>query len=232
MHAVRRILAAAATTILLAGLTACGDTAEEEPAAQESATEAEPETEAESDSETEDSAEEPRGTAVEHIWVDDSWTVDEVEDLCGDMDLSPAQYSDQEGSFVCGPTAASALACRVGVEDLVLCITNAADRTALSFTSDRAVEDAPAMPANEDALPIQVTLPEDVTCEPIAHDHGQHFEDSFSWYACDDGSELLTDEDIANTFSVEGDAWTVQRSIDQGAPEEVVAERVTFAGTE
>lgn len=199
---------------------------------EESDTETESETDSGTESDTEDPADEPGTTAVDHLWVDDSWTIEEVEDLCGDMDLFPSQYSDQEGSFTCGPTAASALACRVGADDLVLCITNASDRMALSFTSERAVSDAPAMPANEDALPLQVTLPEDVTCEPLSHDHGEHFEDSFSWYACDDGSELLTDEDIANTFTVEGDAWTVQRSIDQGAPEEVVAERVTFAGTE
>jgi 6-phosphogluconate dehydrogenase (decarboxylating) len=54
----------------------------------------------------------------------------------------------------------------------------------------------------------------------------------FSWYDCSDGSELLTDEDIMNTFAVEGGTWTVQRSMDQGAPEAVVAETVTFAGTE
>lgn len=170
-------------------------------------------------------------TSVEHLWVDDSWTLEEIDDICGEMDLSPANYSDQEGFFSCGPTAASALACQVEAENLVYCITNAPDRSAISFASDKAAEDAGRMPANEDALPIQVTLPGGVTCQPISHDHDQHFEDMFSWYSCDDGSELLTDEDITNTFAVEGETWTVQRSVDNGAPEEVVAETVTFAGT-
>lgn len=170
-------------------------------------------------------------TSVEHLWVDDSWTLEEIDDICGEMDLSPANYSDQEGFFSCGPTAASALACQVEAENLVYCITNAPDRSAISFASDKAAEDAGRMPANEDALPIQVTLPGGVTCQPISHDHDQHFEDMFSWYSCDDGSELLTDEDITNTFAVEGETWTVQRSVDKGAPEEVVAETVTFAGT-
>ena len=169
-------------------------------------------------------------TSVEHLWIDDSWTIEEIDDICGEMDLSPANYSDQEGFFTCGPTAASALACQVEAENLVRCITNAPGRSAISFTSDKAAEDAGAMPANEDALPIQVTLPEGVTCQPISHDHDQHFEDMFSWYSCDDGSELLTDEDITNTFAVEGETWTVQQSVDKGAPEEVVAETVTFAG--
>ena len=170
-------------------------------------------------------------TSVEHLWIDDSWTIEEIDDICGEMDLSPANYSDQEGFFTCGPTAASALACQVEAENLVRCITNAPGRSAISFTSDKAAEDAGAMPANEDALPIQVTLPEGVTCQPISHDHDQHFEDMFSWYSCDDGSELLTDEDITNTFAVEGETWTVQQSVDKGAPEEVVAQTVTFAGS-
>lgn len=170
-------------------------------------------------------------TSVEHLWIDDSWTIEEIDDICGEMDLSPANYSDQEGFFSCGPTAASALACQVEAENLVRCITNAPGRSAISFTSDKAAEDAGAMPANEDALPIQVTLPEGVTCQPISHDHDQHFEDMFSWYSCDDGSELLTDKDITDTFAVEGETWTVQRSVDKGAPEEVAAETVTFAGS-
>lgn len=170
-------------------------------------------------------------TSVEHLWVDDSWTIEEIDDICGEMDLSPANYSDQEGFFSCGPTAASALACQVEAENLVYCITNAPGRSAISFASDKAAEDAGTMPANEDALPIQVTLPDGVTCQPISHDHDQHFEDMFSWYSCDDGSELLTDEDITNTFAVEGETWTVQQSVDKGAPEEVVAETVTFAGS-
>jgi hypothetical protein len=211
------------------------DPAEEDTSAEEETTGAEDEDPSEDGSGDEESGEGTGGTgttAVEHLWVDDSWEIQEVDDLCGEMDLSPAPYSDQEGFFTCGPTAASALACQVEGESLVHCITNGAGRTALSFTSDRAAESAGAMPANEEALPLLVTLPGDVTCEPLAHDHDEHFEGMVSWYDCSDGSELLTDEDIMNTFAVEGGTWTVQRSMDQGAPEAVVAETVTFAGTE
>lgn len=215
-----------------------GDADEDSPSAEESggsdetgdSEESEGEESEDSDDAGETGAAGSGATSVEHLWVDDSWTVEEIDDICGEMDLSPANYSDQEGFFTCGPTAASALACQVEAENLVRCITNAPGRSAISFTSDKAAEDAGAMPANEDALPIQVTLPEDVTCQPISHDHDQHFEDMFSWYSCDDGSELLTDEDITDTFAVEGETWTVQRSVDKGAPEEVVAETVTFAG--
>ncbi len=254
LHAVRRALAAAAAPLLIAGLAACGSS--EEPAATEQAPTVEgtdeeqspaeePEDDAEEDSPSAEQPEEPEAsddagetgaagsgtTSVEHLWIDDSWTIEEIDDICGEMDLSPAHYSDQEGFFSCGPTAASALACQVEAENLVYCITNAPGRSAISFASDKAAEDAGAMPANEDALPIQVTLPEGVTCQPISHDHDQHFEDMSSWYSCDDGSELLTDEDITNTFAVEGETWTVQRSVDKSAPEEVVAETVTFAGS-
>lgn len=254
MHAVRRTLAAAAAPLLLVALAACGGS--EEPVATEEApagestgaeaTEDEPSEEATTEAtEDETTAEEvtgqetsgasdapdPATTAVEHLWVDDSWEIEEVEDLCGEMEPSPAPYSDQEGFFTCGPNAASALACQVEAENLVRCITNAPGRSAISFASDKAAESAGALPANEEALPIQVTLPGDVTCEPLSHDHGRHYEGMFSWYACSDGSELLTDEDIQNTFAVVGETWTVQQSVDQGAPEEVVAETVTFAGT-
>lgn len=215
-----------------------GDADEDSPSAEESggsdetgdSEESEGEESEDSDDAGETGAAGSGATSVEHLWVDDSWTVEEIDDICGEMDLSPANYSDQEGFFTCGPTAASALACQVEAENLVRCITNAPGRSAISFTSDKAAEDAGAMPANEDALPIQVTLPEGVTCQPIFHDHDQHFEDMFSWYSCDDGSELLTDEDITDTFAVEGETWTVQRSVDKGAPEEVVAETVSFAG--
>lgn len=98
-----------------------------------------------------------------------------------------------------------ALACQVEAENLVRCITIAPGRSTISFASDKAAEDAGTMPANEDALPIKVTLPEGVTCQPISHDHDQHFEDMFSWYSCDDGSELLIDEDITDIFAVEGE---------------------------
>lgn len=257
----RTLAAAAAAPLLVAGLAACGSSEEPAASEQAPTVEEQSQAEEPEDSEAPEGSESPEDqgsdgpehsegeesgdsddageteatgsgtTSVEHLWIDDSWTIEETDDICGEMDLSPANYSDQEGFFSCGPTAASALACQVEAENLVYCITNAPGRNAISFASDKAAEDAGTMPANEDALPLQVTLPGGVTCQPISHDHDQHFEDMFSWYSCDDGSELLTDEDITNTFAVEGETWTVQRSVDKGAPEEVVAETVTFAGT-
>lgn len=52
-----------------------------------------------------------------------------------------------------------------------------------------------------------------------------------SWYPCADGSELLTDESIDDTFDDDEDTWTVDRSVDQGAPTEMPVKTAVFAGT-
>lgn len=176
-------------------------------------------------------ADAPDSTEIAHVWVEDDWEIGQIdEDLCeGEGFMNPSQYSDQEAFFSCGPIAASALACRVEAENLVHCITSATGRTAISFESDAAAESGSAFEADEEALPIEVTLPDGTTCAPTAHDHGEHYQDYFSWYLCEDGSELLTTEDIQDTFE-RGESWTVQHSVDQGAPQEVTLETVTFAG--
>ena len=53
----------------------------------------------------------------------------------------------------------------------------------------------------------------------------------FSWYDCSDGSELLTEEHIADTFDDE-EIWTVQRSTGKGKPVETPVAKVVFAGKE
>ncbi len=227
MRTVRCLLAALAAPVLVLGLAACAGS--DEPAAGDGTTTERTTEDPTTEETTSEEAPSPV-TGVEHVWIDDSWEVQEIDDLCAMIEPSPAPYSDQEGFFTCGPNAASALACQVEEDGLARCITSLPDRSGISFTSEQAA--ATDLPANEDALPIQVTLPDDVTCNPVSHDHAEHFEDYFSWYACSDGSELLTDEDISNTFSIEGDAWTVRRSIDQQAPEEVVLTTATFAGTD
>jgi hypothetical protein len=171
-------------------------------------------------------------TEIAHVWVEDDWKIEQIdEDLCeGEGFMNPSQYSDQEAFFSCGPIAASALACQVDAENLVHCFTSATGRTAISFESDAAAESGGTFEANEEALPIEVTLPDGTTCAPTAHDHGEHYQDYFSWYLCEDGSELLATEEIQDTFE-RGESWTAQHSVDQGAPEEVTLETVTFAGT-
>ncbi|WP_299300908.1 hypothetical protein [uncultured Brachybacterium sp.] len=67
------------------------------------------------------------------------------------------------------------------------------------------------------------------TCTTISHDHDQHWDGMFSWYRCDDGSELLTTEDIADTFE-HGETWTVQRSTDKGEPESTAVLSAVYAG--
>lgn len=43
--------------------------------------------------------------------------------------------------------------------------------------------------------------------------------------------ELLTDESIDDTFDDDEDTWTVDRSVDQGAPTETPVKKAVFAGT-
>lgn len=52
----------------------------------------------------------------------------------------------------------------------------------------------------------------------------------FSWYGCSDGSELLTEEQIADTFDDAEQAWTVERSTNKGKPVETPVAKAVFAG--
>ena len=79
-------------------------------------------------------------------------------------------------------------------------------------------------------VPLHVTLPDGNRCYVLAHDQSEHWGGKFSWYGCDDGSELLTDDDLTGTFQRDGDTWTVQRSVDQGEPTETALTEVVFAG--
>ena len=241
----RRMYAALAAPILTLALAACGSAEEapesppdepvqEEPAEDGDSSSDDDGEESEDGSDSDQGGESKGGAATEiaHVWVEDDWEIEQIdEDLCeGEGFMNPSQYSDQEGFFSCGPIAASALACQVEAENLVTCITSATGRTAIAFESDTAGESGGTFEAKEEALPIEVTLPDGTTCAPTAHDHGEHYQDYFSWYLCEDGSELLATEEIQDTFE-RGESWTAQHSVDQGAPEEVTLEMVTFAGT-
>lgn len=52
----------------------------------------------------------------------------------------------------------------------------------------------------------------------------------FSWYGCSDDSEPLTEEHIGGTFDDDEQAWTVERSTDQGKPVETPVTKAVFAG--
>lgn len=231
----RRILALLAAPVLAAGIAACGS---DEPAENSSAGEApsqeqaptEEESPAEEDSSPEqDGSEdsEPRGTVIESLWIDDSWTIQQVEeDLCEMGGGYPSQYAEQEDLFVCGPTAAGAEAC--ALEDgTVQCIVDPVGRQAIEFDSPTAPEQLD--PREDEPLPLIVELPDGAVCATISHDHDQHWEGMFSWYRCDDGSELLTPETIGETFD-RGEPWTVQRSVDGAEPEETAVDTAVFAG--
>lgn len=175
-------------------------------------------------------------TAIEHIWIDDSWSVDDSQadyDHCAQGGAYASPWSDQEGYFICGSNAAGLKACRItpGSEE-VLCIVDGLDKTAARFTSPTAAETADG-PLDEEQppIPLYVALADGAVCAPITRDHDQHFGGMFSWYRCDDGSELLTADEIDATFEKEdGGIWTAQRSVDKGAPEQVRVARAVFAG--
>ena len=171
-------------------------------------------------------------TDVVSVWVDDSWNIEESEeDFCSYGGAYPSQFSDDGYLFTCGPTAASALACDLEDDGTVLCITNAAEKQALRFPSPSLVAEGPPEPDGGSAtVPLHVTLSDGNRCYVLAHDHSQHWGGKFSWYGCDDGSELLTDDDLVGTFDRDGDTWTVQRSVDQGEPTETALTEVLFAG--
>lgn len=86
------------------------------------------------------SSPESRGTAMTSLWIDDTWSIEQVdEDLC-ELDCGyPTQYSAQEDLFVCRPTAAGAQAC--ALEDgTVQCIVDPVGERAIEFGSPTAPE--------------------------------------------------------------------------------------------
>lgn len=177
-------------------------------------------------------SDEPAGTAIESLWVDHSWTIEDVdEDLCA-SGISESAHSEQEDMVACGPTAAGAEACALEGDQEVLCIVNAIDKQAIRFDSPTAADPSTEVwPSEQDPVPLYAELPEGVTCSTVSHDHDQHWNGLFSWFVCDDGSELLTEDTIDATFSRgDGDLWTAQRSVDKGEPEETAVESMTYAG--
>lgn len=219
----------------------------EESAAEESTTEvtSEDPTESASDesghpSDDESSSEDSSGsdpatapaTEVAEIWVDGTWKVEKQdEDICEMSGLSTSNYSQQDHLFTCGPTAANALACTYQDGGRTTCIVDPIGKQAIRFDSPTADDwDGEMDPREGDPIPMYVELPDGTTCLVAAHDHSKHWNQKFSWYPCEDGSELLTDESIEDTFDRDDETWTVQRSVDRKKPEETAVTRASFAG--
>ena len=172
-------------------------------------------------------------TTISTVWVDDSWTVEQLtDDLCAQGGLTEATFSKQDELFTCGPTAASAKACTFADGGKTTCITDPLGRKAIRFTSPTVDNwDGQMHPRGQEVIPMYVVLDDDTTCAVASHDHGQHWQGRFSWYPCSDGSELLADEMIEDTFDSDAAAWTVDRSVDQGKPTSTRVKTAVYAGT-
>lgn len=125
--------------------------------------------------------------------------------------------------------AAGALACADEGDGETVCMTNAAKRTAMRFSSPT-VASADVGPREGASIPLYVELSDGVQCTALDRDHDQHWGGKFSWYPCSDNSELLTDQDITGTFNSDASTWTVQRSADKSAPVETSVKTVAYAG--
>ena len=170
-------------------------------------------------------------TVITNAWVDDSWMVrEEPSDVCGgSIELYGSIYSTQDSIFSCGSMAAGALACADEGGGETVCMTNVQQRTAMRFSSPTVA--SKDFESNGTApQPLYVELDDGVECASLGRDHDQHWGGKYSWYRCSDDSELLTDEDIHNTFDSTGDTWTVQRSTNKGAPVETSVKTVAYAG--
>lgn len=176
-------------------------------------------------------------TSIDTLWIDETWTIEDVdEDLCEMGGKTRSPYAQDDDMFICGPTAAGALACDMAEgETVAMCITSAVDHTAIRFDSPTAA-DGDMDQGDGDLIPLFVQLDDGsengIQCSTISHDHDKHWHDKLSWYRCDDGSELLTDELIEETFDRgdDGSSWTAQRSADKGKPETVPVMDAVFAG--
>lgn len=198
--------------------------------AGKSATTASPSTTASESTSSDDGGAAAPATQVVNVWVDDSWKVEEVdEDVCGGSAYQ-SQFSTQDDVYTCGATAASALACLDDESgETATCIANGQDRIAIHFPH-KPIDPSEVTEREADAIPLYVELADGTTCGVLAHDQAQHWNGMFSWYGCSDDSELLTEELIADTFDDAEEAWTVQRSTNQGKPVETSVAKAVFAG--
>jgi hypothetical protein len=200
--------------------------------------EASPSEEASDDGQDSEDADSGAGaaTVTSTLWIDDSWSIEDLdEDLCEMGGMIRSQYAQDDDMFVCGPTAAGAEACDIESGSEVLCITDPVDRTAIRFDSP-AAEGGEVEQGDGPLIPLYVHLDDGsdsgIRCATISHDHDRHWHDKLSWYRCEDGSELLTDDLIEQTFDQEQDRWTAQRSVDKGEPEEIGVKDAVFAGND
>ena len=174
-----------------------------------------------------------RATEIATVWVDDSWTVEQVkEDLCEMGGLTESSFSEQDELFTCGPTAANVKACTYEDGGKTTCITDPRGQMAIRFTSPTVDNwDGQMRERDTGPIPMYVELEDGVKCSVLSHDHGKHWNNRFSWYGCEDDSELLTKETIEGTFDDDSDAWTVQRSVDGSKPTQTAVTRAVYAGT-
>lgn len=166
------------------------------------------------------------------MWPDESWEMNSGEAACDGMGPYESQFSDQDGYFSCGPTAASLLACKVdGSGGSAICIQNLDGKQAarLKDPSVAGYSD----PASSSTTPLRVGLDNGVTCSFVSHDHAQHWNGWFSWFPCTDGSELLVSDVQAGsteTFDRSSKTWTAQVSRNKGKPTKEPVLWAEFAG--
>lgn len=176
----------------------------------------------------------PVAAAHGAIWPsDDDWEITELDrDPCAQGGPSDSQYSDDPQVFTCGSTADSLLACMVEVDRTAVCITNPQEKKAVTFQIGEQYGGGVTVEQTGTTLPLIARLAGGANCYPQAHDQAEHWNGMSSWYTCDDGSELLTDESIGNTFAY-GDTGIIEaeRSATPGEePEPVALEAHLTAG--
>lgn len=171
-------------------------------------------------------------TVIAGLWVGDSWEITDRQDDPCEFSFFATPYTESDNVFACGATADSLIACALEKDETVVCISDPLGQRAQRFQSPTAAaQNGKAPEPEQPTIPLIAELPDGAVCTAAAHDHGQHYDGLFSWYYCDDGSELLTPDEIGATFD-RGAPWTVQRSVDGGAPETTPVTTATFADPE
>lgn len=138
-----------------------------------------------------------------------------------------SDYSNQDGTFTCGPNVAGFRVCKANANNLVTCVRSLEGKEAAQFQLDK---ELPYYGETKRKWyrPMIVRLTNGATCTPLTRDQEQHYQNRHGWYGCSDGATLLQDERTQKYFNQSQPTWTVEHAMHADAPTRVGVKSVEY----